>query len=456
MTSVRTCGATVAARRPSMAPSTAADPPEASARRFNPMLGIGAFVAFLILVALVVLVLQNRDDEVPTGVAPSPSVSVSASVSASAEASPTSAVTSPSASVEPSPSEVTGPPTIEWEEPVPFDGQPAHVMADGDTWVATGWATERGPGAWVSSDGVRWERADVVDPQPDDTFRGSGLGPTVRLGDSLLSYGTFIGCCDGRGVLGWRSLDGRSWEVIESDSPLFEDGYLVRGLVVGKPTLVAIESGYSAFAGRIWSWTESTSWVNVTPAPPDGDRPGILPADVVWDGERYVAVGVRGHPTGASPMSGASWASTDGTAWQGSPDISELAEVELLQVAPMPGGGYLALGIDDAANFSREGQTVAFTSSDGLAWTPVTAPPVDQPVHARELLVVEGGLVFVGSDGRGTTTISTSADGLTWTDPQQLDFTPAAAAARGDQVLLFAVDDIGGGGYYLHRGTLGP
>ena len=160
--------------------------PEAAARRFNPMLGIGAFVAFVVVAAIVVFVLQSRDAESPAGGGPSPSAPASASASASSEASPTSAAASPSVSVEPSPSEVARPPTIQWEEPVPFNGQPAHLMADGDTWVATGWATERGPGAWTSSDGVTWERADAVDPQPDDTFRGSGLGPTVRLGQPPL------------------------------------------------------------------------------------------------------------------------------------------------------------------------------------------------------------------------------------------------------------------------------
>ena len=161
----------------------------------------------------------------------------------------------------PAPSEPAGPVTVAWEEPVPFDGQPAELFVDGDTWIAGGWASERGPAAWTSSDAQTWTRASVPDPQPDEMFRGSGLGPITRLGDSLLSFGTFIGCCDGRIVLGWRSADGSSWEVIESDSPLFETGYLVRELATSGDVLVAVEVQYSEFSARIWRWTEAASWV---------------------------------------------------------------------------------------------------------------------------------------------------------------------------------------------------
>ena len=157
----------------------------------------------------------------------------------------------PTISATAEPSEATGPPQIAWSDSEPFDGNPNGIFDDGGTWVVGGWAAARGPGAWTSTDAVTWTSADVPDPQPDDIFTGSGLGPIVRVGDSLLSYGTFVGCCDGRGVLGWRSPDGTAWEVIASDSPLFEHGYLVVGLANGDPALVAIELRYGERAGRV-------------------------------------------------------------------------------------------------------------------------------------------------------------------------------------------------------------
>ena len=182
---------------------------ESSSRPFNPLLAIGALIGAIALVAVVIVALSQRGNEPVTGASGDPTPSLSASESPAPSSS-----ASPSASVSPEPSLAAGPPTITWEEPAAFAGAPDEVMVDpgSATWIAVGWGPERGPGAWTSLDARTWEPAEVVDPQPDDMFRGSGLGPTIRLGDSLLSYGTFIGCCDGRGILGWRSADGgRSW-----------------------------------------------------------------------------------------------------------------------------------------------------------------------------------------------------------------------------------------------------
>lgn len=360
---------------------------------------------------------------------------------------------SASASVAPEPSQAPSPLTIAWEESVAFDGQPTELIVDGDNWVAVGWATEGGPAAWTSLDARRWERAVVIDPQPDDLFLGSGLGPTVRLGDSLLSYGTFIGCCDGRGVLGWRSTDGRSWEVIESASPLFEEGYLVTGLAVGDPALVAIELRFGAFSGRLWRWTEETSWIEVTPGTADTDQQsGIQFQDVVWADGRFVVVGTRGDSAGAGPVTGTSWTSIDGETWEESTPTPEFAEVALAQVAAMPGGEFVALGFD-SANSGSNGGPVAFTSPDGLAWTPSEAPSAESNTGPTEIIAVDGGLVAFGSDTTGTLVWS-SADGQSWTDAGRLDHGFVAAAARGDQLVVLTVDHASGAAHAIHLGTL--
>ena len=426
--------------------------PASATRSVNPVVAIGGVIGAIVLVGIVIFALMQRDDGETAGGSPSPSAGASAIGSAAPSDS-----AAPSASATAEPSEPAGPPTIAWEAPAPFDGEPWELLVDGDTWLALGWATERGPGAWTSSDAITWERAEVVDPMPDDLFRGSGLGPAVRLGDTLLSYGTFIGCCDGRGILAWRSADGSSWDVLESDSPLFQTGYIVNELVVGDPALVAVEGRYSAFSGRIWRWTEDTSWVETTPGTAGTQDPsGVTTSDVIWADGRFVVVGSRGDPATGGSITGTSLMSTDGETWQESAPTPELADVDLLQVAPMPGGGFVALGVSDAANFGRDGGTVAFTSPDGLAWTPAEMPSLGPATRPEEIIVVDGGLVAVGTEGGHTTIVWSSTDGHVWTDAGRLDYAPLAAAASDDTFVVIGVDQsVGGGGYFIHRGTLG-
>jgi hypothetical protein len=356
------------------------------------------------------------------------------------------------ASAVPQPSETAAPLTLTWEEPEAFNGQPAELIVDGDTWVAAGWASERGPAAWTSSDAQAWTRADVVDPEPTDKFRGSGLGPTVRLGDSLLSFGTFIGCCDGRGVLGWRSGDGASWEVIESDSPLFERGYLVRELAVGDSALVAVEIQFGEFLGRLWRWTEDTSWVETTPGAGSGEPSGIQPNDVIWAEDRFVAVGTRGDPGYREPPVGASWVSEDGETWQESTPGPDFEGVRLTTVAPLAGGGFAALGYEEVPA-GEQVVPVAFTSPDGLSWTAVEAPFADSRFLPHDLVPVAGGLVAFGGTADGVLVWVTD-DGRSWTGAGQFGVEYQAAAATGSQIAVITADVQSDVGWQIHRATV--
>jgi hypothetical protein len=420
-----------------------------TARSINPIMATAAFVGLIALVGLIGFVLAQR------GNGPEGRASGTATPSDTASEAPAPSETATAiASVAVEPSNAIGLPVLIWEQPEAFHGQPADVMVDGDTWVTVGWATERGPAAWTSSDARTWERSEVVDPVPDDMFTGSGLGPTIRLGDSLLSYGTFIGCCDGRGVLGWRSADGRSWEVIESDSPLFETGYLVTGLALGDPALVAIESRYAPFSGRIWSWTEATSWVETTPGVGSGMPSGMEVADVVWGEDRFVAVGSRSDPsTFDGPVTGTSWTSTDGQMWEESAPGPELADVALFQVTPLPGEGFFALGMSAAANSGNGGVPLAYTSQDGLSWTPAGAPPALPNTRPSEILAIEGGVIAIGSDG-SETVAWTSPDGQSWTDAGRIDHAFVAAAVHDEQLVVFTVYYEDGGSFQINRATI--
>jgi hypothetical protein len=400
---------------------------------------------------ILIVALAACGDAASTGDAPS---AASDTADTTAEASPSEETSAnPTASAEGEPSAEAQPPVVTWEEPVPFDGQPVEIVADDETWVAVGWGAERGPAAWTSADAVTWMPAEVPDPHPDSEGQGAGLGPTVRLGDSLLSYGTFIGFGDGRGVLGWRSADGATWEMIESDSPLFETGYLVRELVVGDPALVAIENQFVSSSGRIWRWTEETSWVETTPETAGTDTPsGTKMSDVVWADGRFVVVGQRHEAS--DTVIGTSWVSEDGETWSASDPDPNLSNVDLTAVAPIPGGGFAALGQVGSSGSDAEVQPLAFTSTDGRAWTPVEPPWGEAPVTAVDIVPVEGGLVAIGVTSDATH-VSTSADGVAWTEPQQLESVARAGAAMGHQFVIVAYEDGSEGSAVVHRGTMG-
>ena len=354
----------------------------------------------------------------------------------------------------PAPSEPVGPITVAWAEPESFDGQPGELFVDGDTWIAGGRATERGPAAWTSGDGRTWTRATVPDPQPDDLFPGAGLGPITRLGDSLLSFGTFIGCCDGRGVIGWRSADGTSWESIESTSPLFQSGYLVLELATGDGSLLAVETQYGEFAGRLWRWSEETSWVETTPGGGAGQPSGLQAYDVAWSEDRYVVVGTRGDPANLDQPHGASWVSADGQSWEESAPGAELEGVQLVAVAPLPAGGYAALGWDYARVADDAIVPLAFTSRDGVTWTRVADPFGAARWRPEDLVATDDGLLGFGAAG-GETVVWTTLDGESWTDAGALPYTYQDAAALADEVIVFTADFDGSSGWHLHRGTLG-
>ena len=307
------------------------------------------------------------------------------------------------------------------------------VYADGDTWIAGGFDEVDGPAAWTATDATTWVRSDVENQQPDEMFRGPRLGPMTRLGDSLLSFGTFIGCCDSRGVYGWRSLDGASWTAIESASPLFADGWLVRDVAAGDPALVAVETQYAQFAGRLWTWTEATSWVETTPGASDDAASGIELHDIDWSDDRFVAVGARGDAAFREPPTATSWVSTDGRTWEESVPGDAERGLVFTAVAPLPAGGFAALGNVEGSGESADAALLAFTSPDGLAWTAGPEPLGNVYGPNADLVAVSGGLVALSGQNTWTT-----RDGITWADAEPLDGVFLTAAAIGDEIVVFS------------------
>jgi hypothetical protein len=341
----------------------------------------------------------------------------------------------PSATIGEAPSAIpstTAMPEISWSEHA-FDGQVNAVAVDGARLVAVG-ATAEGSDAWTSAawtspDGVTWEQhavpqSSVVDDYTGTNAGGESMGPLARLGDTLFSFGSFS-AYDGDVVqpVGWRSADGTEWESIESENTFFVQGGGVHDLVAGDPGLLALTRGpVVEYGGEMWLWTAETSWVQTTPT--NASEPGTSAADIldavwsdaVWADEKFVAVGVAASLDPANPSTwrpwASSWVSTDGRIWQSAPPSEDREASMMNAVSPLPGGGFVAVGCNRCAIQEGLETPAAWTSLDGLTWTPV-ALPADFEGAPYGVIQVGSGLLAIGAAPNGTATW-TSADGMSW------------------------------------------
>jgi hypothetical protein len=350
-------------------------------------------------------------------------------------------------------------PEISWSEHA-FSGHVNAVAVDGARLVAVG-ATADGSDAWTSTawtspDGVTWEPHAVPRSSVLQEYRGLGepgaesMGPLARLGDTLFSFGTFS-AMDGDVAqpLGWRSADGTEWESIESENAFFVEGGGMQDLVSGDPGLLALTRGSVVeYGGQIWLWTAETSWVRTTPTnaaepEPSGEILDAVWSDAVWADEKFVAVGVAASLDPGTPSTwrswAASWVSTDGRSWQAAPPSGDRETSMMHAVSPLPGGGFVAVGCTNCTIQDILGTPAAWTSLNGLTWTPV-ALPADFEGFASGVVQVGSGLLAIGEAPNGTATWA-SADGVSWEAGPVLaggaNWPIANLAVWQDEVVLF-------------------
>jgi hypothetical protein len=224
------------------------------------------------------------------------------------------------------------------------------VMSFGDGLIAGGWIVERGrPQAtvWTSADANTWSRVDTL-PGRD----GGRIFGIAAAGSVIVAVGDAPGD-GGRRPAAWVSADGNDWRAI--DSPAFT-----------------------------------------------GDR-----MEAVIDlGDGSLAVGSACEPDGSCAP--ASWRSSDdGSSWERGPADPTLRG-RMLDVAPA-GDGTQGSVHAVAVGEAPDGRAAAWTSIDGLTWTPsevASAKPL------RAALVVEGGVLATGFEvprlGRATTSAAAS------------------------------------------------
>jgi hypothetical protein len=317
----------------------------------------------------------------------------------------------------PSASLSAGPIDITWTDQ-PAGGLISAVTVDEGQFVAVG-GVGAGLAAWTSANGTTWQTHPVtaptaaqlgIDPSLASYLTNPGvaaamMGRLARFADTLFSFGTFFGPIDYLRPVGWRTTDAQTWEFIVSSNPFFTDGYGVMDMVASDQELVAANHGFADPSGGTYRWTSSTSWVETTPGGPPYATSGFNVFDLVWTDDQFVAVGDHGPGTSA-----VSFVSPTGQTWVESPSTAALNGASLRSVAVAPDGTIVAVG-------SQGGVAQAFTSTDGLAWTPSGLPGGGTVAHG--LVTLDGGLLALGDDGTGTPTW-TSPDGVTWTAGQTL------------------------------------
>ena len=252
-----------------------------------------------------------------------------------------------------------------------FGGEGGRVMEKvifaGGQFLAVGEELAEGDLAiWVSSDGLTWTRvADENGALGGDTRFGFQI-VDVTFGDAGyvvigLEYSTE------QHQVAWVSPDGLIWERvrIESTDTLgvqravsFGDaGYVVVGNTRQSPlaAFVIVSSD-----GLEWSLAGDTElWVD----PPDGVL-AYTPMDVVFEDGRYVSVGWMQTTTGPQA---AVWVSSDALQWTlAYQDQDPRDRTTSMQVVTYGASGYVALGRRSFGDDSSE--VNVWASPDGLEW----------------------------------------------------------------------------------------
>ncbi|MBI3750340.1 MAG: hypothetical protein HY263_01625 [Chloroflexi bacterium] len=339
-----------------------------------------------------------------------------------------------------------------------FPGQAviADVAVSGQRLVAVGFVGIDGTwraDAWSSTDGRTW----AVHPIDEASW-------TFAVAIAVAPDGTFVavGRKD-REAAAWRSPDGIAWtpatvgslEATEGDAtgsgttssatgsaaptrPLDQAERMTtivstdRGLVAGGSVGPELGDRHA----RLWRSADGLAW---QPVPDDpGAFAGAEVAAIEWTATGYVALGRLG--TGGRATGSIAWRSSDGLAWTRVDDPALASGLAVSLV--MTPAGLLAVGSD-----GDEREAVAWSSVDGASWTRAPSEPArlhfGEKIRMTDVVVTPSGYVAVGNYvgvqfGTGTSWLS--ADGLHWTQapdqPTLGQAEPEAVVAWRDRLVI--------------------
>jgi len=213
---------------------------------------------------------------------------------------------------------------IAWERVATLhpDVQPSRLVAGGPGWVLTGSAAtndiQMRPAIWTSSDGRRWEEAEL-----EGTASGR-LGPiAVTSSGELIATGCESpddpdGPQSGSGVCFsrlWRSTDGTTWQPDPIAPIAIDDLVAVPGglLAIGSDPTEAAGPEQWLGAGALWWSADGDEWTIVPGLAADDAAPNRLYRigdEIVVTGSRMNVMGEGGYPVAFA------WRSTDRETWE--------------------------------------------------------------------------------------------------------------------------------------------
>ena len=347
------------------------------------------------------------------------------------------------------------------------------MVADGDRFVVVGRDAD-GPVSWVSTGDGPWETVSVPVPTdvadenlgfpPEAAALGSGMGPLVRLDETLYSFGSFS-FMDFVRPVGWRWTDGGAWEYIESASPFYEAGR-VTDVVAGNGALVAARQELSlslqGARSTVWTWTADSSGTQSDLGAADGSP--IIVTDVAWIEGQYLASGFMVNASDDAPVGRPIvWTSGDGLAWvefEAPPTDGRVCALEA-----DPEGTFVALSVE------AEGST-AWTWSEGVEWNAdALAGAASHPSLLTdlfpgtcELVPLEDGLIAVLADTDADQTWTRAEEGA-WIKGDDLPTTSGPVfggnplTGSGDRLVFASLASDPAGGPItstLHTGMVAP
>jgi hypothetical protein len=276
----------------------------------------------------------------------------------------------------------------------------------------------------------------------------------ARLHDTLYSFGATEFFNDYVRPVGWRWTDGQDWQVIESESAVYGGGFF-KAVAASDAAIFAVKHAGYPLTEQHWLWKADTGWVGVGETI-DYDN-AIEYRSVAWREGLFVAVGSSWDASEDTAYwdwqeMPAAWSSVDGASWTRAPAPGDAAA--LCAVASTP-DFFFAIGLDS------EGAVTTWRSEDGRTWMPGMLPSAPRPeLPPVEALVEQKCMTVTGSvlslpgrymaftSAEGQTLTWTSNDGVSWSEDATLDVQTgrhSVAAIDGTVVAFGSRGPLGGG-----------
>ncbi|WP_271222791.1 hypothetical protein [Streptosporangium carneum] len=289
----------------------------------------------------------------------------------------------------------------------------ARVAAGGGRFVAVG-AVSGDAGVWTSADGESWKAGG-----PAEVLGGSrrqALSDVAQSKRGWLAVGSTMTDASSTGPLLVTSSDGRTWRKVPIQGPLApaaEHDFLAPHAVTAGPSgyvMAGEDRGPSGAVPVLWFSSDLKRYTRAVRLPAGGG--GVRLHDVSATSSGYVAVGGMGT---AARETGVVWVSADGVNWVArKPVLPPGATSAGLRHVVLHGTTIVAAGTARTG----EGQRAfgAVSDDNGTSWV-FSWLPAEQASAVQDLAATAEGVVAVGWQGvpgEGDSVAWTSEDGLNW------------------------------------------